>query len=83
MVNPLQLIPVKARMTVLLIALVVGAVAPVILPNLSGWVATTVSVIAAVMALFSNAQSLSNMTPDESNPAIVAKKTKGGTDQSQ
>ena len=65
--NPLALIPAKARRVVYIVALVIGVAGPIFLHELDGIVATCVAAVIAVMALFSNAQALSIITPDEDN----------------
>jgi len=68
--NPLQLIPYRARRAVLLTSIVIGIASPYILTGLHGWAATALSTLMAITALFSNTQSLSNLTPDSMNQAI-------------
>jgi len=68
--NPLTLIPAKARRVVLLVAMIVGVGGPIAVPELDGWAYTVTLIVMAVMALFSNTQSLSNLTPDDENYAI-------------
>ncbi len=71
--NPLKLLPAKARATVYIIALVIGVVTPFIIPDLTPAWQHSLQALAAVAALFTASQGLSNLTPDSDNSSIQAK----------
>ena len=76
--NPLELIPAKGRAVVALLAMMIGAFVPFILPDLTDVWQHIAQGVCAVAAIFAGAQTLSNLTPDNENPAIQARRLDTG-----
>ena len=76
--NYLQLLPARARTTVAILCMLIGAAAPILineLPILLGEAATpwtlAISCLAAIAAGFGGSVWISNITPDSENPTAL------------
>ncbi len=80
-VNPLRLLPAKARAAVYVAALIIGLVVPLLIADLPTAWQHGLQALAAVAALFASGQGLSNLTPDRENPSLqVARRAIGVND---
>ena len=77
--NPLQLLPAKARATVAIVAMIITATVPILIDELPGltnqaepWV-VVLKVLAAAAAIFAGTTWISNLTPDNKNPILLAR----------
>ncbi|MDR2896967.1 MAG: hypothetical protein LBV30_10030 [Propionibacteriaceae bacterium] len=71
-VNPLTLIPAKARATVVILASIIAVAVPFIIPDVPTVWQHAFQALAAVAAIFAGGQSLANLVPDSMNGAIQA-----------
>ena len=73
MQNPLQLIPAKARGTVVVISWIIAIGVPFILQDVPVVWQHVLQALVIIAGGFAGAQTLSNLTPDTENIAIQAR----------